>query len=222
MKKTALVLILFYSVISYLQADNTVPFSENRHAVSICIGTDFSLVTIQINYTQSFYAENLNRDIILDSGISFPLFKPDLADFRIHTGIKMNSVQTGNFHIPVSLKLLFRSHSNAAYRSTGFGIEFALNPGYFNDIFAAAAEIILDTEILTHIKHSNYYKNTIYRDALSGWYAFTSDTFRIGARTGILIGGKDEIFLRGGYEYHGNYNLKIPPFYAITGNNVRF
>jgi hypothetical protein len=46
--------------------------------------------------------------------------------------------------------------------------------------------------------------------------------FSIGGRIGGLIMERDEIFMRGGYEHHGKYNLKIPLFYTILGNNIEF
>jgi hypothetical protein len=221
MKKIFIIIFILFAV-SQINAFNTVMFGEHKQSVSISIGTDLSLVTLKFNYIRLFDIPELSRDPVFDTGISIPLFSPDLRDFRIHAGIKLDTVTAGNFIIPASLNLIFRGHSNAAYNSHGFGLEIGLFPGYYNDKFTAAGEIIWDTQFLTHIKCSDYYKESIYQDASSGWYGFTSNMFRFGARTGFLFNDRDEISLRGGYEYHGKYNLKIPPFYAVISNSVRF
>jgi hypothetical protein len=222
MKRFFLANLFTICILFQLTADNTVAFSEYKKAVTISIGTDLSIVTLQVNYTQSFTVNNWNRNLVLDTGFSIPIFNPDLKDFRLSAGVKIDTVKAEYFLIPVSLKLIFRGHSNEAHSSKGLGMELAAFPGFYNNKFTAAAELVWDSELCTYIKYSDYYRYIIYDKAAPGWYGFTSNMFRIGARTGVLFRDRDELSLRGGYEYHGRYNLKIPPVYAVLGNSIRF
>lgn len=221
MKKIIFVFFIVCSI-ARIYAFNTVMFCDYNNSITIGIGTDLSILTLRLNYARSLDVSEWQYDPVLNTGFSLPLFKPDFKDFRINVGVTINTINAGHFNVPASLNLIYRGNSNEAFNSSGFGMEIGLFPGYYNEVFTAAAELLWDTQLLTHIEYSDYYTEHIYGEVPSGWYSFTSNMFRLGARTGMLIGDRDEISLRGGYEYHGKYNLKVPPFYAVLSNSMRF
>ena len=125
-------LFLFLNILYPIYSESVVHFQNdtNNRGITFSIGTDLSLVTLQVGYTHSFYISEINRNLILDTALSIPLLAPDFRDFRISSGLKINSLQADKFWIPVSLKLIFRASSNPAYNTFGFGTELGYSQAF--------------------------------------------------------------------------------------------
>lgn len=224
-KYSTIISIIFFMGTLSLPAGETIvdfPSESSKNSISISVGTDFSLVTLKVGYSRAFHLSGINRNLVLDTGFSLPLLKPDLEDFRFNAGVGMDIVKYGSFAVPASISLIVRGTSNDAYNAVGFGTEIGIAPGYYSDLFFIAPEFTWDAQWLTHISYSDMYRDVVHNDAVEGWYGNSADTLRLGARAGVLIKEKIELLVRGGYEFHGVYDFKAPPFYAFLGSNYRF
>ena len=222
MKKLIVVLFSLW-ITQILFAETIVNFSSDSHrkGITVSVGLDYALLALQIGYVHSFNISKIGRSLILDTGFTFPLTKPDLRDFKIHSGVSINTVKVKKFQIPVSFKFILRGNANKAYNAIGFGSVLMISPGLYTDKITIASEIFWDSEWATYITFSDYYQ-FIYSDGKEGWYAGSSNIFRFGARIGGLIKKRVEIYVKAGYELQGKYNLKVPPVYAVLGSSIRF
>ena len=158
MKKLILILLIILKTIIW--ADTAIGFQSGLYdkSISVSIGTDFSIATLNIRYDQLIEITKIEKNFTYNAGFSIPLFNPDFKDFKISTGVLISPVIYKSIHIPTSLKLLFRSNANAAFSATGFGTEIGLFPGVYTNNIVTSAEFIWDSQIATYIKHSDYYQ----------------------------------------------------------------
>jgi hypothetical protein len=206
-----------------VSAETIVPFSpvSRDNAVMVSAGLDYSILTLKTGYTRAFHVSRIRRTLLLNAGFSLPMMEPDFKDFKFNIGTQLSVIAINCFHVPVSFDFLIRNTANAAYNALGIGIELGVFPGFYSDKLAVASEVSFDSELSTYITFSDYYEDVVYRDGVEGWYGGRANIFRFGARIAYLIRTRVEVFLRGGYELQGKYNLKVPPAYGILGAGIR-
>ena len=84
-----------------------------------------------------------------------------------------------------------------------------------------AGEFGRDKAIITHITHSDWYRQNIYPDAKDGWYLDAGGTYHYGVTSGVAI-GRTELALRAGWRQTEDFNDVLPPIYASLGVGFRF
>jgi len=75
--------------------------------------------------------------------------------------------------------------------------------------------------IITHLTHSDWYRENIYRDAKDGWYLDAGGTYHYGVVSSVAI-GRTEIGVRAGWQRTEDFNDMVPPIYASVGIGVGF
>jgi hypothetical protein len=197
--------------------------TDERNLVPAIIGFDEALLTGGIGYGRSFPLERLDRTLVVVTDFSTPFMHPDIRDFRWRVGVRMNAIQLeGGFALPVELNFALRGTDNSLFRSLGVGTELGVMPGYYASRWFVAAEVFWDQQWTTHLRHSDNYREFVYDGAQDGWYGASSFFMRYGLRVGGLAWRHLELMLRGGYEQHGRYETRVPPFYAILSLCFRF
>lgn len=192
--------------------------TEERNLIPLMVGFDESLITGGVGYGRSIPLERLDRTVVVITDFSMPFMHPDVLDFRWRLGARMNVVQLqGGFALPVELNVSLRGTDNSLFRAIGVGTELGVMPGYYVSRWFIAAEVVWDQQWTTHLSHSDNYRQFVYHDARDGWYGAPSFFMRFGVRIGGLPWRHLELMLRGGYEQHGQYDTRVPPFYAIIG-----
>lgn len=197
-------------------------FISAQNGISVNLGTDFSLITLKIAYYHDIELKEINRDLRIITEFSSPLLKPDLNDFKITTGGKINTIEYGDFLLPLKFDAVLRRTSNEACNIIGFGSAVTLSSGYYGKKFHIASELSLDNNWLSHITYTDKYKSLVYENAKEGWMGLSSTTVRLGINTGLKLNEKIELLLLGGWQYHGEFNFKTPPFYTTLGTNINF
>lgn len=193
-----------------------------RQSLSVNIGVDYSILTLQVVYSQALEIPGWDRDLTWDLGYSLPLLKPDFKDFRVSTGIQVEPFRDEHLSLPVALHFLYRGTSNGAYQARGFGTELRLSPGFYSEQNSLALELSWDHQLLTQIRYSSFYQEQVYGEAVEGWFLHTADTLRFGIFARQEWNENLANTLRGGYEYHGKYNFKVPPIYGFLGTTCYF
>lgn len=184
-------------------------------------GYDYALFTLELGYARALGLPRIHRMLILKADFTWPLMAPDLRDYRVRLGARINAYEYKQFQLPVHLNLVVRGTENTAATAVGFGTDLSVMPGFYSTTWFLAAEVTWDQQWSTYIEHSDAYREYGYADAKDGWYRISSYKFRYGARIGMLIRKRVELLLRGGFEQDGKWDTETPPIYAVLGANLR-
>jgi hypothetical protein len=88
-------------------------------------------------------------------------------------------------------------------------------------VWFAAGEVGFDKSIITHIKHSTWYREHYYPGAKDGWYMDAGGTYRFGLTSGMALGSA-ELSGRAGFLRTERLNDLTPPMYAVLGLGFRY
>lgn len=217
-------IVLVASFLFSLQLLNAQIFNWNaventRHIVNIGVGLDYS-VSYNAGYS---YKLNTKTPVVLTTSFSLPSGELILDDFKSKIGGQLLIINNPHFKGGVAINGIFRRFENPLVRLLNFGSETKANFGYYGLKWFIAAEIGFDKAIVSHFKHSDYYKENYYEDVKDGWYEpSTGGNLQYGLQTGYSF-KKSDITLSLGkvvaQDFKTNPTL---PFYMGLGYNFRF
>lgn len=185
------------------------------NAAWLDVGVDYSLMVLTAGYARRL------GPIELNGALTLPTAEPDFSDVRLRIGARWAWRIHGPWQVPVELGLIGRRGDNEVMTAWGLGIEPAIAPGFWGERGVAAVEVRYDATVLTHIEHSDFYREFYHPTARDGWYHTTAANTRIGLRLGWRFG--DVLTsLRAGVQLAGPYNEFLPPLYAILGGGYVF
>jgi hypothetical protein len=108
--------------------------------------------------------------IIIDGEYSFPSGKNIVDDFKTKVGGKIRLYQINNFQLSANVYGVFRRFENPLVRLANFGSDLSGVIGYYKSKWFLAWEIGFDKAIVSHFKHSELFKTTIYSNVKDGWF----------------------------------------------------
>jgi len=211
---------IFFSKLNYAQTINWASLkSEQRHLLNINAGWEYGFV-YGVGYG---YKLNTKLPIIIDGEYSFPSGKNLFDDFKTKVGGKIRLYQINNFQLSANIYGVFRRFENPLVRLANFGSDLSGVVGYYKPKWFLAGEIGFDKAIVTHFKHSDLFKQTIYSNAKDGWYEpSTGGNFYYGIQSGISF-KKHDIYLKAGRMLTQDFRTTpLIPFYAQLGYNLKF
>lgn len=145
----------------------------------------------------------------------------DTRDFRARLGAHTSIVRVGSVHLTGSATFITRGTENSVYRALNFGSDFTGTVGYYRHRWFAAGEFGFDKDIITHITHSDWYRDNYYPGARDGWYLDAGGVFHYGANAGVAI-GRVELSARFGWRKTENWKDLPSPVYGSLGLGVGF
>lgn len=145
----------------------------------------------------------------------------DLDDFRARLQATSSIAHWRSLHLAGSAAFITRGTENLIYRGLNFGADLTGAVGVYRPGWFVAGEFGFDKAIITHITHTEWYRNHIYPDAKDGWYLDAGGTWHYGASAGITI-GRVELSGRFGWQQTEDWNSISPPIYAGVGMVVGF
>ena len=192
---------------------NVARFDLERNRVYTTFGLDPALVT-SLGYARVIPLRGHAFQLAGDAGVVAAGM--DTRDFRARLATQTSLVRWRSLHITGSATFLTRGTENSIYQGLNFGADFTGTLGVYRHRWFAAGEFGFDKAIVTHLKHSDWYRTHFYADAKDGWYLDAGGTFHYGMACGLAL-GRAEVVGRFGWLRTEDFNELTPPMYASLG-----
>jgi hypothetical protein len=163
----------------------------------------------------------IGNDTRVYARFTWPFAGPDLHDFAFDAGISTTLVGSGNWKIGILAGPILRSTANDMFSATAIGIRAALLPGYQSRRWGIALELGSETNLTTHLTHTQLYRDTGYAGVRDGWYAMPGGTLQLGLRGGFRLGNL-ELLASAGLQATEHLEAGLPPYYATVGSTYAF
>jgi hypothetical protein len=158
----------------------------------------------------------MGRDVQLSGDVGIATARMDTRDFRARVGTQASLVNWRSLHVTGSATFITRGTENSIYRGFNFGADLTGSVGVYRPRWFAAGEFGKDKAIITHVTHSDWYREHVYSGARDGWYLDAGGTYHYGAAGGIAL-GRVEVAGRAGWLRTEDFNGMMPPMYASLG-----
>lgn len=218
---TSIIVAILLSVIiaqDALAQWNVARFEPGRRSIYTTAGLDPAIVA-SLGYTNVFTVKGRPVQLLTELGV--PAAKMDANDFRVRLGAQASLFSRGPWMLTGSLTAVTRGTENAIYRGINFGADLAGTLGIYRPGWFTATEVGYDAAVITHVRHSDFYREHYYPDAKDGWYLDAGGTYRFGAAGGVTL-GRAEVVARAGWLRSEYGNDVTPPFYGALGVGFKF
>jgi hypothetical protein len=193
---------------SEAQDVNFARLESGTNRIHMSFGLDPAVVTT-VGYSRGITLGV--RAALVDLDIGVAAAKTDFQDLRARVGFQTTFWQLGDWRIAGRARLIARSTSNSIYDGAGFSADLTSYVGFYRRGWFAAASIGYDRQCVMHIKHSDWYREYFYEEAVDGWYRGKAGILHGGLVTGIAA-GPVEIALRLERRRVGGGESLDPPF----------
>lgn len=214
----AFILPLFIYQKGMAQTLNWNALQDSKHIITAGIGWDYS-----ISYSMGYaYQLKTKLPIVLTTIFSIPSGEKLLDDFKTKIGGQILILNEPNLKGSIALNGIYRRYENPLVRLQNFGSEFKGIFGYYKPKWFVAGEVGFDKAIVTHFKHSETFKETIFSDVRDGWYEpSTGGNFMYGIQTSYSFNKSDIIFNIGMVTTQDFKTTPLIPYYLMLGYNHR-
>ena len=119
----------------------------------------------------------------------------ELENSELKIGGILPVLSVGSFKVVNNLNLSAGTMTAKNFNSNKFAIADEIALGFYkpNWFFALTAEY--DKIILTHLEHTDFYKETYYEEVTDGWYHGAGGMFQFGIEGGRTFYGKYDVHL---------------------------
>jgi hypothetical protein len=190
---------------------------EDKHIININAGFEHGLL-YGLGYGNKI---NMIIPIVWTIEYSMPSGENLSDDFKSKAGIKARLVEVRNFIFSANIYGIYRRYENNLVRMQNFGSDFTGVAGFYKLHWFIAVEAGFDKAIVTHLKHSKYYKE-IFPAVKNGWYEpSTGGNFYYGLQTGFSFRQHD-FYLNAGRMLTQDFKTKpTVPYYVEMGYNLK-
>lgn len=220
-RRTAALLSLLLSTGMVHQASaqwNVARFDTDKNRIYTSFGLDPALVTTA-GYGR--VVGIFGRPVQLTGDIGLAAAHLDTRDFRVRLGVQSSILRVHSIYLTGSATFLTRGTENSVYRALNFGSDFTGTLGMYRRHWYAGGEFGFDKAIITHLTHSQWYRDNYYPDAKDGWYLDAGGVFHYGVVAGVSL-GKLEIGSRIGWRKTENWEDLPTPIYGSLGAGFAF
>lgn len=146
-----------------------------------------------------------------------------IDDFKVRLGAQIRIAAFNHFQFSARVQGISRRYQNQSVTLFNFGSDFAGAFGYYRKHWFGGVEVGFDKAIVTHFKHSDWYKNNIYGNVQDGWYEpATGGNFYYGLQGGYSM-KKIDITLKAGKLLQQDFKSQpLLPFYGQLGVDFKF
>lgn len=192
--------------------------SEQKHIVYINTSWDYGIV-YGAGYSHQLKSK---LPVLLNVSYSFPSGDKLFDDFKTKIGGQIRLYSIGNVQFSASVHGIYRRYENPLVRLQYFGSEMTGVIGYYKPIWFIAGEVGFDKAIVTHFKHSEIFKETIYANVNDGWYEpATGGNFNYGIQAGYSF-KRSDILLKIGQVLTQDFKTTPSiPYYFQLGYNYK-
>ncbi|HEX7071319.1 MAG TPA: hypothetical protein VF190_10950 [Rhodothermales bacterium] len=192
---------------------NVAQYGSKSNSVYTTFGLDPALVN-SVGYARVIPVKGHAFQAIGELGLATTNL--DTRDYRVRLGIRTSVVHWKSLHLIGNATFLTRGTKNDIYRGFNFGADFTGEVGWYRPSWFAAAEFGKDKAVITHVTHTDWYRDNYYPDAKDGWYLDAGGTYHFGLAGGVTVLGAD-IVGRVGLRQTEQFNSINPPLYASLG-----
>ena len=197
---------------------NVARFATERSRLYTSVGIDPAAVTT-LGYGRVIQLRG--RDVQLTGDVGVMAAGLDAHDFRTRIGAQASLVQWRSMHLTGSATFITRGTENSIYRGINFGADITGTLGVYRPRWFAAGEGGFDKAIVTHVRHTDWYRQNYYADAKDGWYIDAGGTYHVGLAGGYAL-GRTELVGRFGLLRTERYKELSTPGYATLGVGFGF
>ncbi|MCC7378199.1 MAG: hypothetical protein IT255_02440 [Chitinophagaceae bacterium] len=192
---------------------------QNKNLLHVNAGAEYG-VTAGLGYHHLI--PNKSFPIWIGGEFSTPGGNKSADDFKIRLGAQIRIAAINHFKFSVRIQGISRRYQNQSVTLFNFGSDFAGTIGYYRKHWFMGAETGFDKAIVTHFKHSDWYKRNIYDNVQDGWYEpATGGNFYYGLQGGISM-KKVDITLKAGKVLQQDFESEpLLSFYGQVGANFR-
>jgi len=214
---TILLCIVFAGTVNSQNINWAVLKTEDRHLVNANAGFEHGLI-FGVEYG---YHITTIIPVVLNVEYSFPSGNNLIDDFKSKIGGKFRLAKAGNFQFSANIHGLYRRYENSLVRMQNFGSDFSGVAGFYKPHWYIAAEAGFDKAIVTHLKHSEYYRE-VFPAVKNGWFEpSTGGNFYYAIQAGVSVRQHD-IYVKAGRILVQDFRTKpTVPFMAEIGYNFR-
>jgi hypothetical protein len=197
---------------------NVARFGEERNRAYTTFGLDPAFVST-VGYGR--VVRVMRHDVQLTGDAGVVTASLDARDFRARLGTQTSLARWRSVHVTGSATFITRGTENSIYRGLNFGADLTGALGVYRRRWFVAGETGKDKAIITHITHSDFYRNTYHEGAKDGWYLDAGGTFHYGLASGVTV-GRTEVVARAGRHRTEGRNALTAPLYASVGVGLGF
>jgi len=195
------------------------PRDYQHHIIEAGGGFDHSLIALHLGY--AYYQSRYRSAVFTRFTQSSALLGS--GNFSSRLGVMYWLPLHERWALQAKLALIYAESANPAGRYNALGYQLDLSPRFLTKRGGFGLDFSVNPFFLTHIEHSDYWKEYLYEDAQDGWYRNTVRTFRMGASVSRYINRAKslEAALQGGYQTNGRYDRLVPGLYFNLYLNYR-
>ena len=192
---------------------NVARFATERSRVFTTVGLDPAVVT-SIGYGQVIRVAGHDFQLAGEAGVVAAGF--DIRDARARVTAQASLLQWRSVHLTGSASAVARRTDNVGFRAINIGADVSGTLGVYRQGWFAAGEFCKDKSIVTHVKHTDFYRENFFPDAKDGWYLDAGGTYHYGFVGGVSI-GRIQLGGRVGWQKTEDWNDMTPPMYVSLG-----
>ena len=197
---------------------NVARFGAEPNRVYTSFGLDPALVT-SLGYGRVVPVNG--HTFLVTSDLGVVSAKMDARDFRARVGVQTSLARWRSVHLTGSASAIARGTQNSIYRGFNWGADLTGGVGVYRPRWFAAGEFGKDKAIITHVTHTAWYREHVYKDARDGWYLDAGGTYHYGLASGVSL-GQTEVSGRFGWLTTEDFNDMMPPMYATLGVSLKY
>ncbi len=193
---------------------------QNKHLLHVNAGAEHGVIA-GVGYHHLIPVKNF--PLWIGGEFSIPSGNQLGDDFKVRLGVQIKLVTFNHFQFSARVQGVSRRYHNQSVTLFNFGSDFAGTLGYYRKHWFLGAEAGFDKAIVTHFKHSDWYKKNIYDNVQDGWYEpATAGNFYYGLQGGFSM-KKIDFTLKAGKVLQQDFKSQpLLPFYGQFGVNCRF
>lgn len=192
--------------------------ADHQHIIYLNVGLEHGVV-YGLGY--GYHIKSNLFPMMANVEISTPSGEQLLDDLKAKVGVQINWVEVNHFQFSTKVHGVFRRYENDIVRAVNFGSDMAGVIGYYRKGWFAAGEVGFDKAIITHLKHTQSYRDQ-FPGVSNGWFGpATGGNFYYGAQAGVSIHSQD-LFVRAGKLLTQDFKTRPSmPYYAQIGYSVK-
>ena len=197
---------------------NPARFDAEPNRVYTTFGLDPAFVT-SLGYGRAVSIGGHAFQLTGDLGVATA--RMDARDFRLRMGVQSSVALWRSLRITGSAAAITRGTENSIYRGYDFGADVTGALGFYRPGWFVAGEFGKDKAVITHVEHTDWYRDHYYPDAEDGWYLDAGGTFHYGLAGGVTL-GRAELAGRFGFLRTEDFNPMTPPLFGSLGLGIAF
>jgi len=201
MKKIEIILTSLLLIVSIQLSAQSVIFNDNTIQNNIYLRTGIEPASmIAVGYQRNLHPNFLGQTVTTFAEWNVSAFRFSPKNSEVKVGGITPLLQKSSFKIVNNLNLSAGSVSTRHFESKKFAAADELAFGFYKPKWFLACTAEYEKIYLSHIEHTDFYRENYYEDVVDGWYKGAGGMFQFGLETGRTFYQK--------YDVH--IELKVP------------